>query len=419
MNIGYACIVIGAADTQIKSCTMANATESKLIELTGLNLDALERMLDYNGRMGIHLFRMSSDLVPFAGNPVNRLDWSGLFAPRLAALGDKAKKHKIRLSMHPGQYTVLNSPRADVVQAAIRDLEYHASFMDAMGLGRENKIILHVGGGYGDHKEAMSRFVDHAEFLSPQIRSRLVLENDERIFNIEEVLELSERVKMPVVFDNLHHQTHPASPEGPLSHWIVEAGKTWGPVDGPPKLHYSQQGAGKKKGAHSMTIALDEFFDFLDMVRDENPDIMLEVKDKNLSAVKCINALAADKKILRLEEEWSRYKYLVLEHAPDGYQRIRQLLKDKGGYPVLKFYEEVETALGTPVTPGNGRNAAEHVWGYFKNQATPAEKSKFDGLLTGLGTGKNTVGAVKSFLWKMQQKYQDEYLNHSLYFYLP
>lgn len=418
MNIGYACLNIGVSNTQIKSCTLANATDERIAELTRQNLDAVERMLDYNSQMDIRLFRMSSDIVPFAGNPVNTLDWPSLFAARLTALGEKAARQGIRLSMHPGQYTVLNSPRGDVVAAAIRDLEYHTTFMDAMGLGQENKIILHVGGGYENHKEAMDRFVSHAEVLSPQVRRRLVLENDERIFNIEEVLEVAARVKLPVVFDNLHHLANPHSPGEKMETWIVEASKTWGPLDGPQKVHYSQQDKGKKTGAHSVTIALEPFLEFIEMLKALrcDPDIMLEVKDKNLSAVKCINALAEDKKITRLEQEWSRYKYNVLEHDPDGYNQIRQLLKEKNTYPVMAFYRLIEESLGMPQTEGTVRNAAEHVWGYFKTKATPTERSRFERLLADFG---NCGRSVKSFLGRMQEKYEDEYLAQSLYFHLP
>jgi UV DNA damage endonuclease len=418
MNIGYACLAVGVKSTQIKGCTIGNATDARIAQLTGQNLEAVGRMLDYNGNMGIRLFRMSSDIVPFAGNPVNTLDWSQLFASQLAALGDKAKSLGIRLSMHPGQYSVLNSPRSEVVEATIRDLQYHTTFMDAMGLSSDNKIILHVGGGYGNHKDAMERFARHAEYLSMEIRSRLVLENDERIFNIEEVLELSEIIKLPVVFDILHHQANPSAPGGSPEIWIQKATKSWKPKDGPPKLHYSQQDKGKKTGAHSETISLEEFFNFIEMVKPYNPDIMLEVKDKNLSAIKCINALTKDKRINRLEQEWGRYKYNVLEHSPDGYNRIRQLLKDKTAYPVMDFYQEITDSLNAPLTEGNARNAAEHVWGYFKNRSDTSEKARFERLSSGYGTGKNSVSSMKLFLLKMQDKYEDDYLKQSLYFYL-
>ena len=82
------------------------------------------------------------------------------FEPHLAALGRKARRHGIRLSMHPGQYTVLNSPDADVVERAKLDLAYHAAFLDALGMDASGKIVLHVGGAYGDKPRALERFAN-------------------------------------------------------------------------------------------------------------------------------------------------------------------------------------------------------------------------------------------------------------------
>ena len=104
---------------------------------------------------------------------------------------------------------------------------------------------------------------------------------------------------------------------------------------------------------------------------------MLEVKDKNLSAVKCINCTSSAKSIRTLEVEWSRYKYKVLENSPVDYLAIRQLLNSKGQYPVVQFYNLIENALETEKTIGNSINAAFHVWGYFKDKATDREANSF------------------------------------------
>ena len=77
-------------------------------------------------------------------------------------------------------------------------------------------------------------------------------------------------------------------------------------------MHYSQQNHLKRSGSHSNTIRIDEFIDFYERLGREDIDIMLEVKDKNLPAVKCINATVKDNRIKNLEEEWSRYKYTLL-----------------------------------------------------------------------------------------------------------
>ena len=419
MRIGYACLTLGVPGTAIRSLTLARATEEALLEVTAHNLDALETLLEYNRRAGVRLFRMSSDLVPFGSGGANALPWDRIFGDKLAALGRLACESGIRLSMHPGQYTVLNSPRAEVCEAALDDLEYHNRFMDAMGLPPSHKIILHGGGGYGDKEEAVRRFAQNFRRLSTGAANRLVLENDERIFNIEEILSLSEMTGLPVVFDLLHHQVNPPATFREPAEWIRRAAATWSDKDGPPKLHYSQQDPGKKPGAHSPTIALAPFLEFAASLPEDGVDVMLEVKDKNLSAVKCIKGLSNPGHIRVLEEEWGRYKYNVLEHAPAAYQAIRNLLKDKNAYPVLAFYNLLDQAIAAPVSPGNAVNAAAHVWGYFKDKATDRERRRFLTLAATLEQGAASPKALKNHLGKLSKNYPEPYLEHSYYFTLP
>jgi len=145
MRIGYACVTVGPEDTQMKTCRQSNADEALLTELIGHNLDALDRQIEYNIRNRIRLFRISSDLIPFGSSPVNRIPWRKLFEKRLLLTGEKIQKHALRVSMHPGQYTVLNSPDRDVVERAVKDLAYHCNVLDTMNLNKQHKIILHVG----------------------------------------------------------------------------------------------------------------------------------------------------------------------------------------------------------------------------------------------------------------------------------
>jgi len=84
--------------------------------------------------------------------------------------------------MHPGQYTVMNSPSEEVVKKSIAEIEYHTKFLDSLGIDYSNKIIIHIGGEYGDKSSAIQRFSDNIKALSDSARSRLVLENDEKIF---------------------------------------------------------------------------------------------------------------------------------------------------------------------------------------------------------------------------------------------
>lgn len=291
MTIGYACLTVGVADTGMKTCRQENASPEKLKELISHNLRALENIIDYNVLNGLKLFRISSDVIPFGSSPINQLDWASMFCDEFTRIGNKIKDSGMRVSMHPGQYTVLNSTRREVVSRAIQDLNYHADFLQALSCDGKNKIILHIGGVYGDKDEAIKRFVDNYELLSEQVKKHLVIENDDRSYNIEEVLKISEKTKIPVVFDNLHHAINKPKNDKEDVLWIRDCNKTWQAKDGKQKIHYSQQDPLKRPGGHSKTIDVEVLLDYYEQINGRELDIMLEVKDKNLSAVKCMKAL--------------------------------------------------------------------------------------------------------------------------------
>lgn len=418
MSIGYACLTVGVENTDMKSCVMKNASEERLIELIAHNLNSLENIIDYNISKDIKLFRISSDLIPFGSSHVNRLPWWDIFAPKLLNIGGKVLTSGMRVSMHPGQYTVLNSPSEEVVQRAMEDLNYHAKVLESLGVGEEHKIVLHIGGVYGSKEQAIMRFIINYQRLEEAVKRRLVIENDDKSYNICDVLEIGRRLNIPVVYDNLHNAINPCDSEKNDFYWIDECSKTWQEKDGCPKIHYAQQELSKKPGAHSSRIRIDEFMDFYQGIAHRSLDIMLEVKDKNLSAIKCINCTSPDKKIKALELEWSKYKYKILEKSQQDYIEIRSLLKDKKEYPAVAFYNIIDKALEKEDSLGSFINAAQHVWGYFKDRALDKEKDKFLTNIKLYQQGEISAGTIKNFLWKMAVKYKEPYLLYSYYFVL-
>lgn len=413
MNIGYACLTVGVQGTKLRSCTMKNASPDLLETLIQSNLDVLDNMLDYNIHKGINLFRISSDIIPFGSHPLNTVNWQEKFSCQLKVIGHKAMSKGIRLSMHPGQYTVLNSPDEKVVERAVEDLRYHAGFLDALGLGKEHKIILHIGGIYGDKTAAVKRFIHQYHLLNDNLKNRLVIENDDKQYNISDVLEIGLSQAIPVVFDNLHHQVNSDNKYSEVE-WINRCARTWKESDGLQKLHYSQQDSSKRPGSHSATIDISDFLNFYESIKGLDVDIMVEVKDKNLSALKCINAISKPE-IKNLEIEWSRYKYSVLERSPNNYNKIRQILKNKKVYPVIEFYKLIDEAMITPVKPGNAVNAAQHIWGYFKDSCNEGTRKKFEKSLLKVSEGEST-NTMKRLLLKMAEEEQQKYLLESLYF---
>jgi UV DNA damage endonuclease len=418
MSIGYACLTIGVQNTNLKSSIAKNINEEKLLNLISFNLNSLENIIDYNIENDIKLFRISSDLIPFGSSPINNISWEKIFFSEFNKIGEKIRKSNMRVSMHPGQYTVLNSPNVEVVNRAIEDLNYHTKVLDTLGVVSEHKIVLHIGGVYNDKEQAMERFINNYSLLGNNVKERLVIENDDKSYNINEVLEIGKKLNIPVIFDNLHNEINSYDKEKSDKYWIDKCKETWKEKDGYQKIHYSQQNPLKKIGSHSNTIRINEFIKFYESLDREDVDIMLEVKDKNLSAVKCINAVSQDNKIKRLEEEWAKYKYTILENSPSNYLEIRKLLKDKSDYPFLKFYNLIEEAMEMEINLGNSLNALMHVWGYFKNKADEKEKKSFLKSLEDFKQEKISIGTAKKKLWKMAVKYNEVYLLNSYYFFI-
>jgi UV DNA damage endonuclease len=290
-RLGYACIALDSGATTNRTCRLANATPGRLRELIAANLDGLAAVLRYNAAHDIRLFRISSVVIPFAGHPVNRVPWWEEFGAELTAIGTFARAQGMRLSTHPGQFTVLSSPREEVVAAALRDLRYHARLLDALGLGAEHKMVLHGGGAYGDRRAAMGRFVSVYHALPEPVRRRLVLENDDTTYTTGDVLAFHGATGVPLVFDALHEAANPTPGGRDRPALLAACFATWGAPDGPPKTHFSTQDATKRPGAHAERIDPGDFRGF---VADTGPaavDCMLEAKAKERALLSLRDAL--------------------------------------------------------------------------------------------------------------------------------
>jgi UV DNA damage endonuclease len=418
MAIGYASKHVGSETTKISSTKLSHASEENLRKIILKNLRALEEIIHYNIRNHIHLFRISSDIIPFASHPANQIKWWTDYQENFQALGQIIRYGKIRVSMHPGQYTVLNSLNPDVARRAVKDLEYHCRFLDALECDQSSKIILHVGGVYSDKASSMERFILNYKRMNPQIKKRLVIENDDKSYTVQDVLQISEKTGIPVVFDNLHHQLNNTGGNSDEYPWLEACRKTWNSEDGKQKIHYSQQKSNGAPGAHSDFIRADEFLTFYQGLASKNLDTMLEVKDKNLSAIKCILLTDEHPKIQVLEHEWAKYKYFVLSRSARIYKDIRLCLKNKKSPDPLTFYHFIEEAITTPQDMGAEINAAEHIWGYLNTASSVRQKTRFHHLLNTCRKGQKPMKHLKNFLYKLAKEQSVEYLTDSLYFYL-
>ncbi len=291
MRIGYPCINLSLDCRPSRTFRLANLSWERLQETVAGNLACLERILRWNADKGLLFFRITSDLIPLASHPANEFPWDQVFAQDFARIGEFIRATGMRISMHPGQYTLLNSPRPEVVAAARRDLTYHARVLDLLGLDQTAKIQIHIGGLYGDKRAALARFIREVKRLDPAVRTRLVVENDERLFNLDDCLTVSQETGLPVLLDVFHWEI---SPDGrTLPEALAAAAATWGPKDGPLMVDYSSPLAGGRPGSHAYALDEAHFRRFLEESRPHDFDLMLEVKDKERSALQALEIVQA------------------------------------------------------------------------------------------------------------------------------
>ena len=286
MKIGYPCINRGIGCTANSTFRLASYSEERLIQKVDNNLDCLLKILQYNVQNGFYFFRISSDLVPFASHPVCTFDWAGHFRGRLRKVGEFIKEHDIRISMHPDQFVVINSLKDDVVERSVWELEYHCTILDKMALDSTAKIQIHVGGVYGDKRSAINRFIERYNSLSMSLKNRLVIENDHRSFSLKDCWLVHKKIGIPILFDSFHH--HCLNNGETLRHGLQLSASTWIESDGIPMVDYSSQQRGQRSGSHAKTLNMANFKKFLHETKGLDFDIMLEIKDKETSALKAL-----------------------------------------------------------------------------------------------------------------------------------
>jgi UV DNA damage endonuclease len=271
-----------------------------------VSLEYLDGILDYLDRHRIRMYRMSSDLAPYATHPDmpqfhNMVRES---AAGLRAFGAKAKRFDIRLSFHPSQFVVLNSPDPKLVEKSIWDLSSQAEMLDLMELGPEAVLVIHVGGAYGDRQASAARWVETWKMLPEPVRRRLVLEHDDIRFSAADVLWIHEHTGVRLIFDHQHFWC--LNPEGLELRATVEAFlKTW-PGNVRPKIHFSsprtelrQVKRTDRKTRKSTTVNVApvwtghadfcnpfEFATFMRVVDGLEFDVMLEAKVKDLALIR-------------------------------------------------------------------------------------------------------------------------------------
>ncbi len=257
-------------------------TPERFTQAVAANLDAIAATLRWNLARGILYWRLNPYTIPLATHPVVNVDWAALFGTQMGEIGAFLRQHGMRLTVHPGQYIRLTSPDPDVVRRSVAELAHHAALFDRMGLDGTHKVQIHTGVPGDDKFAAIDRFVTAWDALPDAVRARLAIENDERLFSLADNLAIHARTGIPLVFDTFHHSLFNAGES--LDEALDLVAPTW-LGHGPAMIDYSIQDPAKPPGAHAASIDAADLARTLPHLRRHDVDIMLEIKDKESSAL--------------------------------------------------------------------------------------------------------------------------------------
>ncbi|CAH1214674.1 UV DNA damage endonuclease [Paenibacillus auburnensis] len=264
----------------------------RLEQLAKMNLHNTLRLLKHNVGSDIKVYRLTSKLIPLATHP-DLQDWNpfAALAEEFAEVGEYIKKHGLRVSFHPDHFTVLSTPRPEVLASSVRDLQHHTDMLDALGLAATAKNNIHIGGAYGDKPAASARFRENFAALPARLQERMTLENDDKTFNAPETLEVSRSLGLPMVLD-IHHQWVNNEGELPWELW-PDIMKTWKSELAltdvrpgellPPKIHVSSPRSPSDPRSHADGVEPAPLLAFLKRIAADTPavDVMIEAKLKD------------------------------------------------------------------------------------------------------------------------------------------
>lgn len=293
VGLGFFCSTSRNELTTNRVLRLRNLSGENVLRIFEKNLEDFKALLKMSCSMGLTIFRLGSNIIPLASRPEFREEWFQEIEERLRRAAPLVKEMGVRITMHPGQYVVLNSPRSSVVESSLRELEYHFRVLDALGAGAEGVVVVHLGGVFGDKAEALKRFKRTVED-NPWLRRRLAVENDERYYTASDALSTAEDLGIPVVFDHYHHTLNPSAFD------MDRVFETWRNTT--PEFHISSRPDKPHRfGEHGDYVKPEDFLDMLFMIGGRGPvDVIVEAKKKEHAVKRLISEL--EKAGVRLRE---------------------------------------------------------------------------------------------------------------------
>lgn len=300
VRLGYVAIALNLKNvTSSSTVTYANynklkdeeAKLKKLKSVTFSNIDDLETILKYNIENNLHFYRLTSKLIPLSTHPEVMWNYEKYFSKELSRIGKIIKLSQMRVDFHPDQFNVINSTKEKVIDDTIRNLNHAVDLYDLMDYD-EGKLVIHIGSSAGGKEESISRFIDNISNFPRRITERLILENDDKIFTAQDVLNICKKIDVPMVVDIHHHKCKNNNEN--IALLLPDIFKTWKNEALPPKIHFSSPREGEFDRKHADYIDVNEFVNFLNLAKESvncDFDVMIEAKKKDLALFRLVKDL--------------------------------------------------------------------------------------------------------------------------------
>ncbi len=286
--------------TNYNKITLPNKKLEKLKSVAASNLRDLETIIRYNIENNIHFYRITSALIPLVTHPeVGYWGHREFLKKDFEYVGKLINDSKMRVDTHPDEFNVINSINPKVVENTkinlVRQAEWFEDFKYDLG-----KMVIHVGGATNGKEAGLERFITNFDNFPTEVKSKIIIENDDKTYTAQETLNLCNELSLPMVLDIHHHNCNNNGEN--IYELIPQIFLTWKNEKLPPKLHFSSPREGEKDRKHSDFINAKDFVIFLENIKHFNTDIdiMLECKEKDLALFR----LADDIKKLNPKYKW-------------------------------------------------------------------------------------------------------------------
>lgn len=242
------------------------------------NFEVLKEILIYNNKNNIHFYRLSSNFIPCA--TIIEYDYPNIFKNEFK---ETSKLIKGRFDMHLSEYCILNSTNKEVVKRSIDEIKYHYKLLKAFKV--KPNLVIHIGSKSFSKGNSIKRFINNFSKLPKYLKESLIIENDDKVFNVEDTLNLCKQINRPMVLDVHHHNCNKTKND--LSFYLEDIFNTWNET---PKIHFSSPKNKNDFRAHNDYINSDDFISFIKSI-NRDIDIMLEAKAKDDALFRLIREL--------------------------------------------------------------------------------------------------------------------------------